>query len=181
MRLLNSLVLGFYLLSRELLLSRSDVLASPGILKRSPPPSPTAGHHLTPAQEALVKDAQKKGVKMDAASLMNIWKISHIIEGVATDILFLEEGNEKAGMKHIWGRHSKEFTQKGISEGEIPHLMEQATTGGSPVAFQGKNKGRPIFKTSHNGQALFVAISIGSNGFVVGANPCSKPEACAAD
>ncbi|MDY3521489.1 hypothetical protein JSO54_02760 [Riemerella anatipestifer] len=41
------------------------------------------------------------------------------------------------------------------------------------VGYQGSGTGRPIYELIYKGTKQKVAITIGSNGFVVGANPTS--------
>lgn len=48
-----------------------------------------------------------------------------------------------------------------------------AVTEGEIIGYQGKDKGRAIYEFFYNGQMHRVAISVGSNGFIVGANPVS--------
>ena len=44
---------------------------------------------------------------------------------------------------------------------------------GKIVGYQGKGTGRPIYEVVYNGVTQRVAITTGSNGFIVGANPVS--------
>ncbi|KAF8878271.1 hypothetical protein CPB84DRAFT_1852405 [Gymnopilus junonius] len=168
MRLFSSFLVGFYLIATlvsalavinpvgndvkqfsdgELLSPRGDVSPSVEILERSPLSLTTAAVNLTPEQQALIKEAQANGVKITAANVLNIWRTTLTIQGITAKIFFLEKGNANAGMQHIWQRHSAEFTAKGITEAEIPNLVQQATTSGPPLD-------------------LVVAITIGSNGFI---------------
>jgi phosphoribosylformylglycinamidine (FGAM) synthase-like amidotransferase family enzyme len=75
-------------------------------------------------------------------------------------------------MQHIMHKHGAEFAAKGITEHQIPHLAEKATTSGEIVGTQGST--RTIYKTEHNGQTEHVAVETGNNGFVVGMNPSSE-------
>ncbi|WP_171304781.1 hypothetical protein [Acinetobacter soli] len=47
----------------------------------------------------------------------------------------------------------------------------EAVKGGKIIGYQGKGTGRPIYETVINGEKRAIAISIGNNGFIVGANP----------
>ena len=62
----------------------------------------------------------------------------------------------------------KQFIQKGIPEEEIPKFIMTAVSKGKIVDYQG---GRPIYKVVYNGVNREVAITVGDNGFIVGANP----------
>lgn len=48
-----------------------------------------------------------------------------------------------------------------------------AVKSGTIVGYQGRGKGRPIYEFIYKGKTRRVAISIGSNGYIVGANPKS--------
>ena len=39
------------------------------------------------------------------------------------------------------------------------------------MGYQGRGTGRPIYEFVYNGEVRQVAITVGSNGFIVGANP----------
>jgi len=86
------------------------------------------------------------------------------------NIAFLERGNSKSGFQHIVKLHGAEFAQAGIPEGKIPDLLTQALTNERIVGQQSRRGGRPIYKVSYEGRTLRVAITVGSNGYIVGAN-----------
>ncbi|MDV9113944.1 hypothetical protein ACA614_03375 [Lactiplantibacillus plantarum] len=46
---------------------------------------------------------------------------------------------------------------------------------GKIIGYQGKGKGkgRPIYEVIYNGKKYRAAITVGKNGFIVGANPVS--------
>ena len=79
--------------------------------------------------------------------------------------------NANAGLQHIISRHGAEFAKAGISKGNIPKFIMQAILTGRKVGMQGS---RPIYETTFNGTTHRVAVTVGNNGFVVGANMVSK-------
>ncbi|PJG85311.1 hemagglutinin repeat-containing protein, partial [Conservatibacter flavescens] len=87
-------------------------------------------------------------------------------------IVFLEKGNAKAGLEHVL-KHKNEFIAKGISESDIPNFLITALNQNNIVGYQGKGNGRPIYELNYNGKTQRVAITVGNNGFIVGANPVS--------
>lgn len=89
-------------------------------------------------------------------------------------IVFLESGNAKAGLKHIINEHGKEFAQMGVSESQIPKVIFDTLQKGKIIGQQGKDGGRPIYEATVNGQKYKLAITVGDNGFVVGANPAGS-------
>ena len=74
-------------------------------------------------------------------------------------------------MAHIVGEHVDDFARRGITESQIPDLVIDAVTRGRIVGYQGAGTGRPIFEVVFNGQTQRVAVTVGDNGFIVGANP----------
>ncbi|MGP3947231.1 hypothetical protein [Streptomyces sp. 7N604] len=115
-------------------------------------------------KEALVKELKDQGVKCDPD------KIVRIERGADGKIRFLEEGNQRAGLRHITGRHAQDFANKGVPEAEIPDVVMEATTSGQQVGMQGT---RPVYQVNYKGKILKVAVTVGGNGFIVGANPAS--------
>lgn len=58
----------------------------------------------------------------------------------------------------------------GVSEAQIPRVVMKAVSEGKLVGYQGSGTGRPIYELTINGQQR-IAVTVGENGFVVGANP----------
>ncbi|MFI2286931.1 hypothetical protein [Streptomyces niveus] len=96
-----------------------------------------------------------------------IWIAEYAKPGLA--LAWLEKGNVHAGLVHIIFRHAGEFATAGVRVEDIPALVKTALNQGKRVGTQGT--GRPIFEVSFNGKIQQVAISVGDNGFVIGANP----------
>ncbi len=86
-------------------------------------------------------------------------------------VVFLETGNSKAGLQHIIEEHGSQFAQMGVSEAQIPGVVMKAVSEGKLVGYQGAGVGRPIYELTINGQPQRIAVTVGDNGFVVGANP----------
>ena len=86
-------------------------------------------------------------------------------------VVFLETGNSKAGLRHIIEEHGSQFAQMGVSEAQIPGVVMKAVSEGKLVGYQGSGVGRPIYELTINGQPQRIAVTVGDNGFVVGANP----------
>ena len=86
-------------------------------------------------------------------------------------VVFLEKGNEKAGLLHVLKEHQKNFEDIGVQVDDIPNVLVDAIKKGKIVGYQGKGKGRPIYETEIKGKKRGFAITIGNNGFIVGANP----------
>ena len=85
-------------------------------------------------------------------------------------IIFLESGSHKSGLEHIILEHGSEFSQKGISNDKIPDFIVEALRIGKIVGCQGRGVGKPIYETKIKGEIVKVAITVSSNGFIIGVN-----------
>jgi hypothetical protein len=91
--------------------------------------------------------------------------------GADGSVVFLETGSAKAGLQHIVQEHGAEFASIGVPADQIPNVLMQAVNQGKVVGYQGSGTGRPIYEVVVNGQTQRIAITTGSNGYIVGANP----------
>jgi len=116
----------------------------------------------------LLDELANSGVKYNPDDLVAVTKTP---DG---KLVWLENGNSQAGLNHVMN-HADDFAKKGIAKDEITDLVMKALNKGEIVGYQGKGTGRPIYKVTFNGETQGVAITVGSNGFIVGANPKSLP------
>lgn len=112
----------------------------------------------------LINELVSKGTKIIPP---NVVTATRMPDG---NIAFLERGNSKSGLQHIVERHAAEFAQAGIPESKIPDFLMQVLKNGKVVGQQSRRGGRPIYEVSYEGKTLRVAITVGSNGTIVGAN-----------
>ena len=118
-------------------------------------------------KDLLTAELDANGVKYNKDDIVFIAK------GLNGKTVWLETGNTKAGLQHILDAHEKDFNNKGIPTNEIPNLLLKALTKGKDTGkIQGRAPGRPIYEVDYNGNTIHVAITVASNGFIVGANPC---------
>ncbi|MFF8472258.1 ricin-type beta-trefoil lectin domain protein [Streptomyces sp. NPDC015414] len=110
-----------------------------------------------------LKDA---GIQFDQKSLY--WVIPYADS--STGLVRLERGYVRGGLVHVIFRHSGEFAADGIPIEEIPKLLKKALEDAKIVGYQGSGAGRPIFETVYNNKVRRVAISVGKDGYVIGAN-----------
>lgn len=103
-------------------------------------------------------------------------KVVMITKDPSGKIIWMEEGNSKSGLQHIIDRHSKEFNGKGISNDDIPDYVLEAVYQGNIVGTQGKRNQRNIYEFTYNGVRQQIAVQVGSNGYIVSANPRSMKE-----
>ncbi|WP_201285615.1 hypothetical protein, partial [Chelativorans xinjiangense] len=122
----------------------------------------------SPNRTQLIDDLVAGGTKITPENVVDIRRLP---DGRT---VWLETGNNAAGLQHI-NRHADEFAQKGISQEQIPDAVFSALEQNKVVGYQGSGTGRPIYEVNYNGQTKRIAITVGDNGFIVGANPTSVP------
>lgn len=112
----------------------------------------------------LLDELAAKGIKFTREEVVAVWKDA---DG---RIVFLEKGDAGRGLAHIVEEHGAQFVDKGITEGDIPGFLQKALTDGTRVGYQGKGLGRPIYEVLWHGRMVRVAITVSTNGYIVGAN-----------
>lgn len=125
--------------------------------------SGTTGNNAT-----LISQVEQSGEKISRADVVGITK------DPSGRIVWLEKGHlgvRPSGLVHIIEEHGSQFNGKGISNAEIPQFLMTAVKNGTIVGYQGRGTGRPIYEFKYEGRTQRVAITIGSNGYIVGANP----------
>ncbi|MEV0402949.1 hypothetical protein [Actinoallomurus sp. NPDC050550] len=119
------------------------------------------GSALEAERQRLIKELMESGVKCTPESIVIIGR------DPSGRIVFLETGNSRAGLTHIIKRHGAEFASKGIPENQVPEFLMHAIAEGTQVGMQ---RTRSIYEVMFNGKMYKVAVQVGSNGFIVGAN-----------
>ena len=114
---------------------------------------------------SLLDELARNGVKHNPEEIIQITKT---VDG---KLVWLEKGNNNAGLEHIM-RHADEFVMKGISTDKISDFIIYAIKNGKIVGIQ---RARPIYEVIYEGKLQRIAITISDNGFIVGANPKSIP------
>lgn len=122
------------------------------------------------AGKALIDEVISNGDKISEDDVLLISKDS------SGKIVWLEKGNSSSGLQHIVDKHGNDFSNIGISEDKIPEFVMTAVTQGTIVGAQGKRNPRPIYEFEYNGEKYKIAVQVGSNGYIVGANPRSTKE-----
>ena len=120
--------------------------------------------------KALIDEVVSNGDKISPD------KVLLITRDPSGKIVWLEEGNDSSGLQHIVNEHGSDFNNIGISEDEIPAFVMQAVSQGTVVGTQGKRNPRTIYEFDYNGETYQIAVQVGSNGYIVGANPRSTKE-----
>ncbi|WP_238145213.1 pre-toxin TG domain-containing protein, partial [Lactiplantibacillus plantarum] len=127
-----------------------------------------SGIALGKLDKKLIARLEKNGVKISKEDVIRIKELPD-----EKKIVWLEKGNTSAGFEHILIEHGEQFTKQGISKSELPDFLMTVLEKGKIIGYQGKGKGRPIYEVIYNGKKYRAAITVGKNGFIVGANPVS--------
>ncbi|WP_083571663.1 hypothetical protein, partial [Enterococcus moraviensis] len=107
----------------------------------------------------LLDELSKSGVKYNPDDVIMVGKDS------SGKLLWLEKGNDKAGLKHIINGHVEDFNAKGIQD--IPNFL-QDTLKINPIK-QGTGPKGPYSVYVIDGQKYTLAY--GNNGFIVSFYP----------
>ncbi len=115
------------------------------------------------AYSSLVNELRSSGINFTEANIVYIGRDQ------TGKIVWLETGNDTAGLQHIVKNHKSEFEANGILENQIPDVVMRAVTTGRIVGYQSPT--RPLYEVTFNGKTQHIAVTVSSNGFIVGANP----------
>lgn len=86
--------------------------------------------------------------------------------------MWLETGNDASGLGHITKPDRvNDFAGHGIDEADIAQVVFTAATEGRPVGISGRD--RIVYSTEHKGRSVLIAVTVASNGYIVGAYPYS--------
>lgn len=130
------------------------------------PPSGSASTIVRGVDPALIAEGLRQGLKI---SVERVLRIGHDQSG---RLVWLEAGDESAGAAHfLRAKRKAEFGGADVAESDIVDLVWQAATRGEVVGVSGTD--RLVFETKFRGCTRRVAVTVGSNGFIVGAYPVS--------
>ena len=118
--------------------------------------------------QALIEEVLANGDKITPSEVIGITK-----DG-SGKIIWLEEGHlgsNPSGLAHIKDAHESHFVKQGIPSSDISDFVLTAVSKGEIVGYQGKGTSRPIYKVTYGEKDYKVAVTVGSNGYIVGANP----------
>lgn len=101
--------------------------------------------------------------------------------GVRPTLMWLEEGNKKSGLKHVFVKHTKSYRNAGLPTDQlaerVPILAEASTQVGRHEGWMGPQRegGRPVMATfmKDEGKVSRNAVQISENGFMVSIQPIS--------
>ena len=117
---------------------------------------------------ALIAEVQARGDKISPDKVLGITR------DLSGQIVWLEKGHidgKPSGLAHIMHDHEFDFKTKGIASNEIPSFVLTTVAKGKIIGYQGRGTGRAIYEIIYKGVKHQIAVSVGSNGYIVGANP----------
>ena len=122
----------------------------------------------------LISELKQAGIKHTPEKIIRIAKLPN------SKIIFLEEGIDGKGgrgLKHILQEHQENFAKRGISPDQIPDAVIAAVVSGTIIGFQKTRSPTPriIYEFIFNGETQYLAVTVGDNGYIVGANPAPRP------
>lgn len=120
-------------------------------------------------KSALIAELQEAGIKHTPEHII---RIARQPDG---KIVFLETGDKERGLEHILAK-SEQFANIGIERHDIIDAVILALTEGTIVGQQGTTNARPrpIYQFTFKGETKYLSITVGTNGYIVGANPRTK-------
>ena len=130
-------------------------------------------------KELLTKDDMLKPL-IDAKVIFNADDVLFVTKDKSDQLIWLEKGNDNAGLNHILNKHADDFFAKyNVSKENIAsHIKEIVTNGNieySRLTKRGNREG--IEKLySHHGN-YYLLTGVGTNGFMVSAYPIKEKEA----
>ncbi|MFB9236575.1 WXG100 family type VII secretion target [Plantactinospora siamensis] len=117
------------------------------------------------SRDQLLDELRRQGVKHNPEDMV------HIGRDAEGRIVFLENGNDRAGLQHLLNRHAGDFDKVCVVRDKIGDLVFAAVTTGKQIGLQ---RSRPIYEVLFEGKTYRLAVSVGNNGFIVGANPVGR-------
>ena len=117
---------------------------------------------LMPAD--LMEELAQSGVKYTPEDVLMVTKNS---DG---DLLWLETGNEDAGLTHILRRHEGDFERRGIGTEGLPNLLNEILVT-SPDSIKQTKRG---YEAVYTYEGMQYKVAYGTNGFVVSFYPIRK-------
>lgn len=147
-------------------LTTLGVAPTPAPATHSPTTEPTrpSTPHAPPPDPELIAVVQRQGHKISPDRVVRIVRLPD------QRVVWLEEGNDRSGLRHIMEpKRITNFERKDIVEDEIVDAIFDALAHGKPVGVSSTD--RIVYEFSHRGHVKRIAISVSTNGYIVGAHP----------
>lgn len=117
--------------------------------------------------EYLIHELRVGGVKFNEANVLAVFRQKN------GRLVWLESGNDMSGLQHIVRAHGEDFARKGIVNDEILYVIVEVLQHGKEIGVQGKHHKTPriIYEGIYKEKTIRLSVTIGQNGYIVGANP----------
>ena len=112
----------------------------------------------------LMEELAQSGVKYTPEDVLMVTKNS---DG---KLMWLETGNESAGLTHILQRHEGDFERRGIEAEGLPNLLNEILVT-SPDSIKQTKRG---YEAVYTYEGMQYKVAYGTNGFVVSFYPVRK-------
>lgn len=130
-------------------------------------------------KELLTKDDMLKPL-IDAKVKFNADDVLFVTKDKSDQLIWLEKGNDDAGLNHILNKHANDFFVKhNVSKENIAsHIKEIVTNGNIEYSRLTMRRNREGIEKlySYNGK-YYLLTGVGTNGFLVSAYPIKEKEA----
>lgn len=128
---------------------------------------PLLNPNLSKEKNDLIQKVKDQGYKIFPDKVLDIGTMAN------GKIVWIELGTlagKPSGLAHIL-EHEVEFKNVGILKENIPSFIINVVTKGKHVGYQGNGPTpRDVFKAQINNKDIYLAVTISSNGYIVGAN-----------
>ena len=145
----------------------------------SPQGSIMQSDHDNKIKELLTKDDMLKPL-IDAKVKFNADDVLFVTKDKSDQLIWLEKGNDDAGLNHILNKHANDFFVKhNVSKENIAsHIKEIVTNGNIEYSRLTMRRNREGIEKlySYNGK-YYLLTGVGTNGFLVSAYPIKEKEA----
>lgn len=126
------------------------------------------------ARMAMLEELKKAGVKFTAVDVLFVTKDR------TGQLIWLEKGNDFAGLKHILMHHSLDFINeyKIKEENIVEHIRDFISYGTVEYSIITDTSGKKGYERLYKKDNKYYSVTgIGTNGFIVSAYPINKKKA----
>lgn len=129
---------------------------------------------------SMLREEDRLKLLIDAKVKFNANDVLFVTKDKSGQMIWLEKGNDSAGLNHILKKHSNDFFEKhNVSRENITNHINEIITKGAVEYSRLKKQGNYIGIEKlylYNGK-YYLLTGIGTNGFIVSAYPIKEKEA----
>lgn len=121
-----------------------------------------------------IAEAPLGGIRAVTRTGQEVRVESPIFLEIGSNVLTAEGQNRGGGLVHILAAHADDFENREIPKEQLADFLVTALTQGRDIGNQGQDASRVVYEVNFNGSTHYVSITVGDNGFIVGANPTPR-------